>query len=386
GASALGHWLLHKEPPADQPLPPGVVQLSASQMSGVTIVRAGAGEAAERTEASGQIAADDTLSTPVYLPFSGQVTQVFVQAGDKVAAGQPLLAIRTGDVVDARNALIAAQAQRSAAQAQAKLAAANLARAEQVYKTAGGALKDYQQAQSDALATQSALRSAESALGAARDKLMVFGKSGAEVSRLEAARDPAGLRAETVFRAPVAGVIAQRSVAPGQYVQAGAASPQLTITNPARVWMVAQLGESDAAHVHLGDRLDVLVPALGGRQLQAVVDNVAAQVDPVSHRLAVRATLANADGALKPQMFASFIIHHPEKQAQAGVAVPASAVIHEGDAARVWVLVGPGRLQSRAVAVGGAADGEVRITAGLKAGEQVASTGAIFVNEAGLGQ
>jgi len=123
----------------------------------------------------------------------------------------------------------------------------------------------------------------------------------------------------------------------------------------------------------------------GGKQV-IHVNYKAAQVDPVSHRLAVRATLANADGALKPQMFASFIIHHPEKQAQAGVAVPASAVIHEGDAARVWVLVGPGRLQSRAVAVGGAADGEVRITAGLKAGEQVASTGAIFVNEAGLGQ
>jgi cobalt-zinc-cadmium efflux system membrane fusion protein len=310
---------------------------------------------------------------------------MYVQAGAQVTPGQPLLKVRTGDVVDARNTLFAATAQHASATAQLKLAQSNLARAEQVYKTAGGALKDYQQAQNDFVAAQAAQRSAESALAAARDKLVVFGKTGAEIGKLQNAGDIGGLHAETVFHAPIAGVISQRAVSTGQYVQSGGSSPVLTIANPARVWLVAQLAESDASAVHLGDGVDVTVPGLGNRVFHATIDNVAQQLDPTTHRLPVRATIANADRALKPQMFANFTIRHAVNTGNRpdGVTVPAQAVIHEGDAARVWISQGNGRLVSREVQVADSSGGRVRITEGLKAGEVVA-TGAIFVNEAGL--
>ncbi|WP_206239755.1 efflux RND transporter periplasmic adaptor subunit [Novosphingobium terrae] len=382
----LGKTLFHHEDQPAAPLPPGVVQLSKSQMASVKLERVDAGDDYQRTDATGQIAADDTLSTPVFLPYSGQVTDVYVQAGAQVTPGQPLLKVRTGDVVDARNTLFAATAQHASANAQLKLAQANLARAEQVYKTAGGALKDYQQAQNDYAAAQANQRSAESALAAARDKLVVFGKTGAEIGKLQNAGDIGGLHAETVFHAPIAGVIAQRSVSSGQYVQSGGSSPVLTIANPARVWLVAQLAESDASAVHLGDGVDVTVPGLGNRVFHATIDNVAQQLDPTTHRLPVRATIANADRALKPQMFANFTIRHAVNTGNRpdGVTVPAQAVIHEGDAARVWISQGNGRLVSREVKVADSSGGRVRITDGLKAGEVVATTGAIFVNEAGL--
>ncbi|WP_084454892.1 efflux RND transporter periplasmic adaptor subunit [Novosphingobium rosa] len=382
----LGKTLFHHEDKPAAPLPPGVVQLSQSQMASVKLERVDAGDDYQRTNATGQIAADDTLSTPVFLPYSGQVTDVFVQAGAQVTPGQPLLRVRTGDVVDARNTLFAATAQHASANAQLKLAQANLARAEQVYKTAGGALKDYQQAQNDFVAAQAAQRSAESALAAARDKLVVFGKTGAEIGKLQNAGDIGGLHAETVFHAPIAGVIAQRSVSTGQYVQSGGSSPVLTIANPSRVWLVAQLAESDASAVHLGDGVDVTVPGLKDRVFHATIDNVAQQLDPTTHRLPVRATIANADRALKPQMFANFTIRHAVNTGNRpdGVTVPAQAVIHEGDAARVWISQGNGRLVSREVQVADSSGGRVRITEGLKAGEVVATTGAIFVNEAGL--
>jgi cobalt-zinc-cadmium efflux system membrane fusion protein len=382
----LGQAMFHHEPKPETPLPPGVVQLSDSQMASVVLIKADAGDDYQRTDATGQIAADDTLSTPVFLPYSGQVTDVFVQAGAQVTPGQPLLKVRTGDVVDARNALFTANAQQASASAQVKLTQTNLARAEQVYKTAGGALKDYQQAQNDAAAAQSALRTADSALGAARDKLAVFGKTGGEIGRLEGARSISGINVETVFHAPIGGVIVQRAVSTGQYVASGGSTPVLTIADPARVWLVAQLAESDAAAVHLGDGVDVTVPGLGGRVFHATVDNVAQALDPVTHRLPVRATIANADRALKPQMFANFTIRHAiSKGVKAdGVTVPAEAVIHEGDAARVWVSQGHGRLVARDVTVGDSSGGRVRIISGLNPGEVVAAKGAIFVNEAGL--
>ncbi|MFX4914404.1 hypothetical protein ABTC20_19515, partial [Acinetobacter baumannii] len=76
------------------------------------------------------------------LPYSGQILQVAVDAWSRVAQGDVLLRIRTSDIVDARNALFSAQAQHAAALSQLRVAQENAARAEQIYREAGGALKD----------------------------------------------------------------------------------------------------------------------------------------------------------------------------------------------------------------------------------------------------
>jgi cobalt-zinc-cadmium efflux system membrane fusion protein len=65
--------------------------------------------------------------------------------------------------------------------------------------------------------------------------------------------------------------------------------------------------------------------------------------------------------------------------------VPAAAVIHEGEAARVWVVRPDGLLQSRTVVAGDEQDGQVVIQSGLAPGERIVTSGALFVNEAGLG-
>jgi len=375
-------------PPAPRQLPPGVVELTQAQMATLKVEPAGAGENWRQTSATGQIAVDEAQATPIFLPFSGQVTQVFVDAGAKVAAGQPLLALRTGDMVDARNTLFTAAAAQASAASAARLAQDNLRRQEQIFKTAGGALRDYEQARSDAIAAEAALRSANSALGAARDKLAIFGKSQGEIGKLEGARDITGYHPETIFHAPITGTIAQRAVAPGQFVQTGGTTPVLTIANTSRVWLVAQLAESDAPNVHLGDNVDVTVAAYPGRVFKAVVDNIASGLDPVSHRLPVRATIANPDGALKPQMFADFAIRHaiaPAGPAKTALSVPAMAVIHEGEAARVWIQIAPRQFKSVDVQVGDSHDGLIDVLSGLKPGDKVVTAGAIFVNEAGIG-
>lgn len=370
------------------PLPPGQVQLTDQQLASLTIEAARRDDGLERTGATGQIAVDETRSTPVFLPYSGQVLQVMVENGAHVSTGDVLLRIRTGDIVDARNALFAAEAQRSAASAQLRVAQENAARAEQIYHNAGGALKDLQQARSDLVNAQSAMRTADSSVGAARDKLVVFGKTPKEIASLEGARDIAGLHAETNLRAPRGGVVVTRAVASGQYVTSGGSQPAFVIADLSRVWLVAQVAETDAERVQIGDHVAVTTTALPGREFDAVIDNVGAQIDPVTHRLTVRATIANPDGALKPQMFANFTIKTPlaKRVTQGGnlVSVPSQAVIHEGDAARVWIYLGHGRAMARDVQTGESHDGRVTILSGLRPGEQIVSAGALFVNEAGI--
>ncbi|WP_294045291.1 efflux RND transporter periplasmic adaptor subunit [Sphingomonas sp.] len=380
-AVAMLAWLISglfaAAPAAPEKLPPGAFRPTAEQLRQLTISPVRYGADADLLQASGSIAADADHSTPILLPFAGQVTDVMVVAGQGVAKGQPLFRIASPDVVDARNALTTATAQaRTAAQA-LTLAQQNAARQKAIYETAGGAFKDYAQAQNDLVAAQSAVRSAQSAVQAARGRLAIFGP-GAGTS--------GGGTPTTVFRAPVGGLIADRSVAPGQFIAAGNGTPLMTITDPSRVWLVAQLAESEAADARVGDQVTVTTPALPGRRFTARIDYVGAALDPATHRLPVRATIDNPDGALKPQMFASFDIRRRLTTGGNSLLVPAQAVIHEGDTARVWVLAPDGLLYARAVQVGDTEGGMTHVTAGLRSGDRVVTSGALFVNEAGLEQ
>lgn len=379
----IGKLTHHEAAPAPV-TPAGTFRPSRDQMAALTTMRVGFGASDARTLASGAITVDGDRSTPVLMPYSGQVVRVLADAGQRVTQGQPLLLVKTSDFVDARSGLFAARAAAQNAQAQLATAERTAERQRLIYETAGGALKDYQQAKTDLAAAQATARTAQAALGAARDKLAILGKSQAEIARLEGAGEVSGIHDVTTLHAPISGLIASRDVSAGQYIAQGGDKPVMTITDPSRVWLIAQLAEGDASAVHLGDSVTVTTPALPGRSFHATIDLVGAALDPQSHRLPVRATIANPDGALKPQMFASFSI----ERAHEGDAllVPAAAVIHEGDDARVWVVRPDGLLVARTVTAGEEQDGKVAITAGLKSGERIVTAGALFVNEAGLGE
>jgi len=367
--------LLTSSPAPPEKVPAGAFRPTAEQLSQLTI--APVRSAADMTviRASGAIAVDGDRSTPVLLPFSGQVLAVYVEPGQRVAQGQPLLRIASPEMVDARNNLAAASAQQASTAEALRVAEANSTRQKAMYETAGGALKDYRQAQADLVAAQSAARTAQSAVRAAQNHLAIFGRGGGNASQ------PA-----TLYRAPVGGLIADRSVAPGQFVTAGSTTPLMTITDPTRVWLVAQLAEGEAASVHVGDQVEVTPPALPGRTFAARIDNVGAALDPASRRLAVRAAISNPDGALKPQMFAAFTIRRQASGGAEGIFVPSSAVIHEGDTARVWIVGRDKLLYARAVKTAPGEGGQTRIVTGLKPGDRVVTAGALFVNEAGIDQ
>jgi cobalt-zinc-cadmium efflux system membrane fusion protein len=135
--------------------------------------------------------------------------------------------------------------------------------------------------------------------------------------------------------------------------------------------------------MHLGDPVEVHVLAFPTRVFKAKLSYVSAQIDPNTHRLPVRAEVENSDRALKPQMFASFIIITGADSV--APAVPEDAVVYEGESARVWVAHNDKTLELRVISAGRSADGMVEVLKGVKAGETVVTSGSVFIDRAAKG-
>jgi membrane fusion protein, heavy metal efflux system len=365
---------------AAPPPKPGTFRPTPEQMA--TLKVATVADVTFRSErvTEGKIAINDDRTTPVFSPYSGRVTKLIANRGDTVAQGQPLLALEASEFVQGQNDLIAAAAALNTAQTQLKLAEINEKRTHELYLAKAGALKDWQLAQADLQAARNTVRSAEIAQAAVRNRLRILGKSDAEIAALESAKK---MSAEAFVVAPIAGTVTDRQVGLGQYIQAGASAPVYSIGDLSTVWLIAQVREQDAGHVHLGDPVEVKVLAYPGRVFKAKIAYVAPALDPATRRLHVRAEVENGDRALKPEMFASFAIITGSDVAAPGV--PESAVVYEGETARVWVLHDDGTIALREVKTGRVANGMVEMLDGVTAGERVVTAGALFIDRAAKG-
>jgi membrane fusion protein, heavy metal efflux system len=362
----LGVWLGGRafgprEAPAPPPSPPGTFRASPQQLKTLTVelVQTHGFVSEELTE--GKIAVNGDRATPVFSPYSGRVTRVIAGLGDTVKAGAPLATMEASEFVQAQNDL------RTAA-AQVKLARINETRKHALYDAKGGSLQDWQSAQAD-------LTAAETALNSVRNRLSILGKSPAEINDLERAQT---INPVATLTAPIAGVVVDRQVGPGQYLQSGG-TPVFSIADPSSVWLLANVREADAGLVKLGQSVEVHVLAYPKRAFKARVTYVAALVDSVTHRLPVRAEIQNRDGALKPEMFANFRILTSD--ASDSPAVPEAAVVYEGDAAHVWVLTEDGLLSFKAIRTGRSNDGLIEVLEGLKTGERVVTKGGLFIDQ-----
>jgi cobalt-zinc-cadmium efflux system membrane fusion protein len=352
----------HPAPAAVAAAPPGTFRVTAQQLNTLSVATVGVHGFVSEELTEGKIAVNGDRATPVFSPFSGRVTRVIASLGDRVKQGAPLATVEASEFVQAQNDL-------STANAQVKLARISETRKHALYDAKGGSLQDWQQAQSD-------LTAAVASAGAARNRLRILGKSDAQIDALESAKsiDPSATLA-----APIAGVVVDRQVGPGQYLQAGGGTPVFTIADASNVWLVANVREADSGLVHVGQSVEVHVFAYPTRTFAARVSYVAALLDPATHRLPVRADIDNRDGALKPEMFATFRILTGE--ATQSPAVPESAVVYEGNAAHVWVASGDGLLAYRAIRAGRSSQGLIEVVEGLQPGERIVTKGGLFIDQ-----
>jgi cobalt-zinc-cadmium efflux system membrane fusion protein len=144
------------------------------------------------------------------------------------------------------------------------------------------------------------------------------------------------------------------------------------------MWLKAQIFEQDIALVNIGQEIEARVSAVPDRTFKARISAINSASDLTTRRVVVRAEIANADGRLKSDMFASFKISTEDPST--APAVPTVAVIREGEVATVWVETEPMLFKRRVVEIGIQQDGFTQIRSGVAAGELVVARGAIFVD------
>ena len=194
----------------------------------------------------GKIAIDEDRSTPVFSPYAGRVTKLLAKPGDSVVKGQPLFVIEAADNVQAQNDFIAAMTAMNKAKSALELAQLQGTRAKDLFEGKAVPLKDYQQSQATLIQAQNDMRSSETAMQAARNKLRILGLTDDDIATFQ---EKGRINPETTIFAPIAGTVVQRKIGPGQYVNAGASDPVYVIGDLSTVWMTAFVRESDCANV-----------------------------------------------------------------------------------------------------------------------------------------
>ncbi len=328
----------------------------------------------------GKIAVNEDSSTPIFSPYAGRVTKLLVKPSDMVQRGQPLFIVEATDTVQGLNDFIAALSAVNKARSTLNLAQIVEKRANDLYAGKAVPLKDWQQSQADLTTAQNDMRSSETALEAAHNRLRILGRSEDQISTFQQTRQ---MSADTPIYSPIGGTVIQRKVGPGQFISSGASDPVFVIGDLSTVWLTAFVRETEAAGVAVGQEITFSLLALPENQFKARIDYVSAAIDPSTRRLLVRATIDNKDGLLKPEMFANVTIYsggdHPS------IGVPKQALIYEGDHVRLWVAHDDKSIELREIETGLTNGDLVEARTNLKAGEKIVTKGSLFIDRAATG-
>lgn len=171
--------------------------------------------------------------------------------------------------------------------------------------------------------------------------------------------------AEAVITAPFCGVVQQRHVAPGTYVQVGQAIVTLVRTNPLR--FRGTLPERYARRLTIGMPVQVLIDSIG-EPLRSKVNRISPSLDPASRALTFEADLDNSDGRLRAGLFAEARVELDEHRQ--ALVVPEGAINEFAGMEKVWRVAG-GQCSEHPVATGERRNGKVEILEGLTAGETI---------------
>jgi membrane fusion protein, heavy metal efflux system len=168
--------------------------------------------------------------------------------------------------------------------------------------------------------------------------------------------------------APIAGTVATREVSVGQSLQ-DAGGKLMTITNDSQLFATANIYEKDLGMIRDGQGIRVKVASLPDQTFEGRITKIGTSVQGETRSVPVQAALDNADGLLKPGMFAELEVI-TDKTTSALLAVPASAVVDANGKKLVYVQNGDA-FQAAEVTLGQTDGDLVEVKAGLFAGDMV---------------
>lgn len=301
------------------------------QAIGVQLGKAETRDLTKTIRTVGRVTFDETLNHQIRAKFEGYVEKLYVNyTGMAVHRGQPLLSIYSPELLATQQEYLLAF------------------RARQQFRGSSNA---------------EVARAGVNLYDSARQRLLLWDISPKQIQELE--RNGKPQKALTLYSA-VDGFVMSKNAVQGARVMP--ADTLFEIAGISHVWVLADVYESDAPFVRLGQTARMSLSYLPGRTWTGKVTFIAPVLDEKSRTVQVRLEFENSDRTLKPEMYADVALERPLGRV---VAVPDSAVLSTGTRDLVFVARGDGRFEPRTVKTGAKVAGYYEIREGISAGEEV---------------
>lgn len=192
--------------------------------------------------------------------------------------------------------------------------------------------------------------------------------AGVEMGSLET---PELLDKPFVLRAPIGGVVTEKTASVGELVAKG--QSLFTVSDLASVWLIGEVKEKDVSLVRAGQKVSFKVLSYPDETFQGIVGRVGSAVESDTRTFEIRVEVPNKGGKLKPGMFADIEI--TTQVLQKALVVGDASLQTEGDKQIVFVELGKGKFEKRTVEIGREQDGRMQVLSGVKPGEKVVTEG-----------
>jgi cobalt-zinc-cadmium efflux system membrane fusion protein len=332
----------------------GSVSIDSQMLGAIRIEPVVEREVGELFTVAGRVQFDEDRVARVVVPLAGQVIDLHVKVGDAVRRGAVLCAINSREAAAAVGEYIEARKDLELAEKTAALT-------EDLFAHDAASRIALQQSQSDlAKARSRAVRTEES--------LHVLG--------LNPADDLAQFNGRVPITSPLNGVVIERKVTAGQFVQSDG-TPIITIADPSTVWVVGDVFERDLQRVSVGQTASITTAAYPAETFHGRVNYISDSIDAATRTAKVRVGVANPGGRLKAEMFASVSLDLGARDRV--MLVPSDAVFTEDGRTFVYTELGTGKFARRAIDVAQSEGPLRRVLGGLRAGDRVVVDGALLL-------
>ena len=314
---------------------------------------------------------------------SGRVAELKVRVGDVVKKGDELLIIESPEFGRAQGEFLRLRMESQIAADAVDLVKDAYTRVKSLFDESQGiALSEVQKRQAEYRAAVGNAASTKAALQAAENGLRLYGLAADRIDQLAKTGE---INPRFEIRAPTGGTVIDREVTLGELV-----SPDkeklLVLADTTSVWVLADVPEAKLGDIGVGSKAEVQLAAKQGDAIAGEVSLISSEIDAPTRTARLRIVIPNANGAIRPGMFAKSLIFSRHASA-AAVAVPEEAVLTVEGKPSVFVPVAgeANTFTPREVTAGRPINGLIPIHAGLQAGEQVVVSGA-FILKAELGK
>ena len=301
---------------------------------------------AREVTVTGHVTFDPEHVAAVGTRARGVVDKIFKFEGDVVQPDDILAQIDSPDLSHAQGAALALAAQSGAARANAR-------REQALHKEGMTTTRDLELA--TAVAEQH-----RAELQAARAKVATL------------AKDSHATMGVCELRAPLAGVVVERTLHTGQSVEENVVA--FRVANLDQLWIELAVSERYLAGLTRADAVEIHPIARPGEQLSGQIAYIGDVIDPLTGTAPVRVEITNKERKLRPGQAVMATIRLTQS-GEPGLAVPESAVTPLDGKLHVFLELSPRRVQPTPVEVGASDEGWIEIRTGLKAGDRIVTNG-----------